>query len=146
MTEDELVAEFARAWNTLDPEPIVACLAANAVYESQSVLEPLRGREAIAHYVRGKMATLRDQPAYAIRAELGRCGSQVGQRVSVLSAPEGQPCVLIWQGGSTEPDALVLLEVDGGEIRRVDICTVAPAPSTAERTGIYPGLPIRELE
>jgi hypothetical protein len=141
MTEDQLVHEVALAWNTLDPEVIIARLAADAVYESQNVREPLRGREAIADYLRGKMATVRNHPHYAVRAELGRCASFTGQDIAVLSAPEGRPCVLIEQGASTDPEALVLLDVANGEIRRVDICTVAPAPSTAERTGIYPGLP-----
>ena len=140
--EEQAVYEFARAWNTLDPELIIAHLADDAVYESQNVLEPLRGREAIADYLRGKMATIRAHPEAAVRAELGYVGDQYGQ-AAMLGFPgqmTGRPCVLLAQGASPEPQTLVLLEGDGGRIRRVDVCTVAPAPSRATRTGVYLGL------
>jgi hypothetical protein len=142
MTEDQAIHDFARAWNTLDPEPIIEHLADDAVYESQNVLEPLRGREAIADYLRGKMATLQAHPEAAVRAEVGYVGDQDGQGV-MLGFPgqtTGRPCVLVAQGASPEPQTLVLLEVDGRRIRRIDICSVAPAPSDATRTGVYPGL------
>lgn len=142
VTEQHLVAEFARSWNALEPERIIAHLADDAVYESQSVREPLRGREAIATYLRGKMATIREHPEAAVRAELGYVGDQVGQRVSVgfPGQTTGHPCVLVTQGTSSEPEALVLLTVENEQIRRIDLCTVAPHPTNAVRTGIYPGI------
>jgi hypothetical protein len=142
LSEAQFAREFACAWNVLDPERIIAHLAEDAVYESQNVLEPLRGREAIADYLRGKMATIRAHPGATVRAELGYVGDQFGRRVS-LGFPgqmTGRPCVLVAQGASDKPEALVLLEIGGGQIRRIDLCSVVPEPSRATRTGVYPGL------
>ncbi len=142
MTEDQLVYEFAWAWNALDPERIITHLATDAVYESQHVLEPLRGREAIAEYLHAKMTTIRAHPDAAVRAEVGRVGDQRDQPLWLGFGPEmnGRPCVLVQQGAETEPSTLVLLDVADGWIRRIDLCTVAPVPAAAHRTGTYPGL------
>jgi hypothetical protein len=140
LTEAHLLREYALAWNTLDPERIVERLNPEAVYESQQVLEPLRGREAIAAYLRGKMAVIGQAPGARVRAELGRCGLEGGQPAAVFSAWPGRPCVLLFQGRGDEPRALVLLEVADGFIDRIDLCTVVPAPASALRTGLCPGL------
>lgn len=75
---------------------------------------------------------------YDVYAEIGYCGSQEGNSVQVWSAYEGKPCILIAQGNPNEMLALVLLEVEDKMIKRIDICTVIPHPSTAIRTGEYP--------
>ena len=63
----------------------------------------------------------------------------------MLSAWPGRPCVLLYQGEDLRrltPTALALVEVEGGLVRRVDLCTVAPSPSSAVRTGEFPGLAV----
>ena len=37
---------------SLDPEPLIARLAEDAVYESQDVMDPLSGKSEIAEYLR----------------------------------------------------------------------------------------------
>ncbi|HEX5386708.1 MAG TPA: nuclear transport factor 2 family protein [Gemmatimonadales bacterium] len=139
-TEEQLIREYALAWNELDADRVISHLSAQAVYESQNVMMPLRGREAIAEYLRGKMATIRATPEAAVRAELGLCGDQRGARIRLVSAWPGRPCVLLHQGRTNEPVALVLLEVAKGEIDRIDLCTVVPSPASAVRTGHFPRL------
>lgn len=48
-------------------------------------------------------------------------------------------CVIMCQGSKDSPVALALFEVEGPWIIGIDIC-VAPSPSEAERTGVFPGL------
>lgn len=71
-------------------------------------------------------------------AEIGYCGSQDGNKIQVLSASAFRPCILMAQGNKDEILALVLLETEAGKIKRIDICTVAPHPSSAMRIGEYP--------
>ncbi len=51
---------------------------------------------------------------------------------------KSRPCVLMSQGDISKVLALVLLEVEFGKVKRIDICTEVPHPSSATRTGEYP--------
>lgn len=141
VTEGQAVYRFAEALNTLNAELVVPLLSPDVEFTSQEVLETLRGRDAVADHLRRKMATVRaNLPEAEVRAELGRCGGQPGQPVQILAAWPERPCVVVQQGPSPDPTGLILLTVAEGRIRRIDLCTVAPAPGTAYRTGNYPGL------
>lgn len=139
MNESELVELYAKSWNTLNPVIIEPYLADDVVYESQVVLTPLIGKEAVLDYLQGKMQTIKKNRYKSdVFAEIGHCGSQDGNKVQVLSAETFRPCVLMAQGNPDEVLALVLLETEAGRIKRIDICTEVPHPSTAMRTGEYP--------
>ena len=139
MNESELVELYAKTWNTLNPAIIEPYLADDVVYESQVVFSALVGKEAVFDYLQGKMQTIK-QTRYKsdVFAEIGFCGSQDGNKIQVLSASDFRPCVLMAQGNPDEVIALVLLETEAGKIKRIDICTEVPHPSTATRTGEYP--------
>ena len=138
-----LAYEYALAWNALDPEPFLTRVHDGVEYESQHVLSAVRGRETFADYLREKMSAVRASPNARVEAEVGLGGPQGGARgggaVRVLAAHEGRPCVVLHQPPDN-PAALVFFEVRDGLCARVDVCGVAPHPSTAERTGVYPGL------
>ena len=142
--EEEACLALASMWNLLDPTPLFEILAPDVVWESQMVFAPLRGRDAVTAYLKGKLETLRSmRTEHPVRAEMGLCGDEGGRQVSVLSAYPGRPCVLVYQGddlGRREPSALALIEVEDGLVRRVDLCNVAPSPASATRTGVFPGL------
>lgn len=126
MNETVAVELFARAWNQLDPERIGRLFAETIRYTSQNVLEDLNGRSAVLEYLHGQMETINNAgPEMKVFAEIGRVGAR--------------PCVLLAQGGKTQPGLLALLTVEAGVILAVDLCSVAPHPSSAERTGQYPG-------
>ncbi len=139
MDELELVKLYAKAWNTLTFETIEPHLDDDVIYESQQVFSSLNGKNEVADYLRGKMATIK-RVVYKsdVYAEIGYCGSQNNQAVQVLSAYNGRPCVLMSQGDISKVLALVLLEVESGKVKRIDICTEVPHPSSATRTGEYP--------
>jgi hypothetical protein len=92
LTEEKAAYLFARAWNRLNPEGFLALLAPEARYASQWVFEELVGASAIAAYLRGKMATVRDKarkdPSAAVRVERGKTAE--GRR--------GRPCAFMTQG------------------------------------------------
>jgi hypothetical protein len=142
--EEDACRGLAAMWNLLDPTPLFEILAPDVVWESQMVFEPLRGRDAVTAYLTGKLETLRStRTAHPVVAELGRCGIDRGGQVFVLSANPGRPCVIVYQGEGVRhqgPSALALVEVADGLVRRVDLCSVAPSPSSAVRTGEFPGL------
>ncbi|MGI8542642.1 MAG: hypothetical protein ACR2MD_04100 [Aridibacter sp.] len=139
MTEAELVKIYAKAWNTLNPTIIEIYLADDVVYESQSVLTPLIGKEEVFDYLQGKMQTIRKTRYKSdVFAEIGYCGSQDGYNIQVLSAEVFRPCILMAQGNPDEVIALILLETESGKIKRIDLCTTIPDPKSAMRTGEYP--------
>ena len=105
-------------------------LAPEARYASQWVFEELVGAPAIAAYLRGKMATVRDKarkdPGVAVRVEMGRTAE--GSR--------GRPCAFMTQGQFEEVQAAVIFEVEGSRIVRYDLCI--PQLLGAVRTGVFP--------
>lgn len=139
MNESELVELYAKTWNTLNSAIIEPYLADDVVYESQKIFTPLVGKDAVYDYLQGKMQTIKKTRYKSdVFAEIGYCGSQDGNKIQVLSASDFRPCVLMAQGNPDEVIALVLLETEAGKIKRIDICTEVPHPSTATRTGEYP--------
>ena len=113
---------FAEAYSTFDVEPLINALADDCVFESQMVLEPLEGKEAIENYLRGKFEALRNANA-PISCSLARVVSG-----SVLGTV-GSPCVVMCQ---EEQEGVALLrQSDDGKINRIDLCIV-PRPGDTE--------------
>ena len=142
--EEEACLALASMWNLLDPTPFLEILAPDVAWESQMVFAPMQGRKAVTAYLKGKLETLRSMGKdHPVRAEMGLCGDEGGRQLSVLSAFPGRPCVLVYQGDDLnrrEPSVLALIEVEGGLVRRVDLCNVAPSAASATQTGVFPGL------
>ena len=61
-SKEELVAIFAQAWRTLNPELIVANLDQSFIYDSQWVFESLDYSRYI-DYIRGKFHTIKRRNA-----------------------------------------------------------------------------------
>lgn len=127
--EHQAALALACAWNTLDESHLAPLLDANTVYESQNVLQPLVGINAILDYLRGKFVTLSAcADTHKVYAEIGRMAESYKER----------PCVIIAQQHPDKLLAVVLFETERGRIKRLDFCTCAPNPSHAIRTGQYP--------
>lgn len=140
-----MVRNYAIAWNTLNYQILEPLLAESVVYESQEVLIPLKGKETVLDFIHRKMESVKNAgEEYRVFAEIGYCGCQKGNQVQLFSAYEGRPTVVIRQGKKEEPICLVLLEIKNNLIERIDLCSIAPHPSTAIRTGIYPTKNVEE--
>ena len=113
-----LVTALGEAYNTLDVSHIEYLLDDNVIYESQQVLAPLKGREAVLDYLRKKFVTLRNTPGSELFAELGFMGSQERAYIKAAFAREGQPCLILSQGKKERKLAVVLVEGLNGKIRK----------------------------
>lgn len=120
-TTASVAASVSQDRNADNVEPLIKALADDCIFESQMVLQPLKGKPDIEEYLRGKFETFRKSKTH-IACSLARVGS-----CPVLTAV-GKPCVVMHQGGL---GAVVLLQhaVDG-KIKRVDLCVVSTPEDT----------------
>lgn len=137
----DFVRIYAKAWNTLNPQELFSYLSDGIVYESQNVFNALTGKNVVCEYLSAKMEAIKNaEPEHKVYAEIGYCADQTGNRIQLLSAPQGKPVVILSQGDKEMPIALALLKVAHAVIERIDICSVVPHPLSARRTGDYPGI------
>lgn len=128
LTEEQGLRAYAAMMNTLDASPLEPLLADDFHYASQWVFAEIESKEAYLDYIAPKLETLRKSGRY-VWAEMGW-----------LDHGLPGPCVLMAQGGKDELVALVVARVEGGKLKRLDLCG-APSPHSARRTGEYPGHP-----
>jgi hypothetical protein len=100
-------------------------LADNFHYASQWVFDEIDSSERFLEYIIPKIETIR-KSEQRVWAEIGE----------LESYPFG-PCVVIAQGKKNDLVAIVLVEVEAGKIKRLDMCCIPP-PQSAKRTGEYP--------
>lgn len=122
---------FARTWNNLSTSYLEPLLADDVHYSSQNVFDEIGNKRDFLAYLEGKMNTIRTSPEHAVYAELGET-----RKYPMYQRPE-EPCVIMAQGTKDNVLAIVLFTVDSKYISRIDMCTVAPIPTTAYRSGEY---------
>jgi hypothetical protein len=127
--ETEAARAYARAFNSLDPAPLIPLLDEDCVYESQYVFDALRGKESVVEYFRGKLKTIK---------EAGKNAEVFAQLGTMREIYPGRPCVLMAQGDHEKPTGLVLFQTEGEKIKRIDMCGALPTPDQAEGSGEYP--------
>lgn len=125
ITERDAAIAYARAWNRLDCSEFIEMLTPDAHYASQWVLDELKSKTAIAEYLTGKMSAV-EKSGNKVFAELG---------VTTISFPD-RDCVIMAQGNKDPVMAVVLFEVEGGHVKRFDLCI--PDLLRAKRSGQYP--------
>ena len=138
-----LCAQFAAGFNRLDFGFIGDLLADECTYGSQAVLEDLEGKEAVAHYLSGKLDTLRRSgTGVLVRAELAQ------------ESMQGNPCIALYQRNSAygKPglgNLIGYMTIDRNVEGKVAGCftvTGAPHPTTCRRSGLFPGLDEEAVE
>lgn len=125
ITERDAAAAYARAWNRLDPTEFLELLAPDAHYASQWVFDELQDKTAITDYLTGKMKAVKNGND-RVFAELGK---------TTASFPD-RDCVVIAQGSKDLVKAVVLFEVEGGHVKRFDLCI--PGLLQPQRSEQYP--------
>ena len=104
-SKEELVAIFAQAWRTLNPELIVANLDQSFIYDSQWVFESLDYSRYI-DYIRGKFHTIKRRNA--------------GVKVEIVPDPyQGGNMLALTQGSST---VFYRIQVKDGKVVKCDLC------------------------
>ena len=125
ITATKALHAYAAMVNSKDPSRLAPMLPEDFRYASQSVLNELDSREAFLDYITAKLRTIA-RSGSVVRAQMG----------TVSYGWAGAPCVILEQDGTAV--ANVLATVEQGVLRRLDLCTVAPAPGTSLPSGNYP--------
>ena len=128
LTEEQALRAYAVMLNSLSARTLVPLLSDDFHYSSQSVLGEIESKAAFIDYISGKLETIR------------KSGTRIWAEMGTLHQDFPGACVVVAQGSQDKIAALVLAKVHDGKLTRLDMCTVAPHPSTAVRTGEYPGL------
>lgn len=131
LNKEDACFYYATAWNRLDPEVLIQVLDDDVTYSSQSVLASMRGKEEVADYLRGKMATIRADPAFKVFAQLAET-----QVYPMYTLPP-ESCVVLSQGEIDNLVATVLFEVSETGIRAIHMCIIPP-PHTTKLSGEFP--------
>ena len=104
-SKEELVAIFAQAWRTLNPELIVANLDQSFIYDSRWVFESLDYSRYI-DYIRGKFHTIKRRNA--------------GVKVEIVPDPyQGGNMLALTQGSST---VFYRIQVKDWKVVKGDLC------------------------
>ena len=132
-----LCVPLAAAFNRLDVGILEPHLAEGCSYESQSVLEGLRGKTDVLSYLGEKFAALR-------AAGTGHLAT-----AELAADPGGKPCALLRQRSSSygRPGLgtvagffRVTPAGDDGRLGRVILVTSVPPPELCRGAGLFPGL------
>ncbi len=124
---EEGLRGYARMINRLDSAELEPLLANDFTYESQTVITPVSSKAAFLEYINEKLAAIRNS------------GSRVWAEMGWLDYGFPGPCVIVAQGSKDNLVALVLAKIRDDQLLRLDMCVVPP-PSSARRSGEYPGL------
>jgi hypothetical protein len=107
-------------------------IAEDIIYWSQQVLTDMTGKNAVMSYLTDKMETIRKSSDDRVFAELGET------KPYPMAPSPAEPCVILAQGHKDNVGALALLRIESNKINSIGICSDAPHPSTAKRSGQYP--------
>ncbi len=128
----EAAAILAKAWNNLDASLLEPYIADDIIFWSQQALTDMTGKNAVMAHLNIEMESLRKSSHDRVFAELGET------KPYPLSPGIPEPCVILAHGDRNNVRALALLRLECGKINSIGICSDAPHPSTARRTGEYP--------
>jgi hypothetical protein len=125
LTIEVALKAYASMMNTLDSSKLEPLLSPDFHYESQMVFSEINSKQEYLDYINPKLETVRAS------------GTKVWAEMAMLKHSFPGPCVVLAQGEKENLVALVLAEVKGDLIKRIDMCIV-PNPQSAERSGEYP--------
>ena len=132
LKQKEAAAILARAWNNLDASLLEPYMAEDVIFWSQQALTDMIGKNAVMAHLNTEMEAIRSSPKAQVFAELGET------KPYPLAPDTTEPCVVLAHGDRNNVRALALLRLECGKINSIGICSDAPHPSTARRTGKYP--------
>ena len=150
LTETAALRAYAVMVNTLNLDGFEPLLTDDLCYTSQRNFDDRESKVEFLKFMTTLLQALRttDETAYA---EMGR----VWCPTSIMSSPTNEaaessaelqtesrsgnirPCVILAQGDKDTPEMVVLAEVEGSRLKRIDLCVI-PGPESAQRSGEYP--------
>ncbi len=150
LTETAALRAYAVMVNTLALDGFEPLLADDFGYASQRNFKNHESKKDFLEFMNTVHQAIRDSDDTAY-AEMGRvwcatsimCSPTVEAAESVAAAQAAsrsgniRPCVILAQGDKENPELVVLAEVDGNKLKRIDLCVI-PGPDVAQRSGEYP--------
>ncbi len=127
LSKEDALRAYATMLNTLNVQPLEGLLAEDFHYASQWVFDEISSKKAYLRYIVGKLQTISKSKS-TLFAEMG----------TVAVYGKIQPCVVLAQDDRENLVGIVLAEVEGAQLKRLDLCMIPP-PDTAIRSGEYPG-------
>ena|SRR5665213_51963 len=125
LSKEEALRAYAAMINTVDINKLEPFLADDFHYASQWFYEEFQTKQAYLDYMTPKLVNIKAS-GFKVWAEMGHTTyGNIG------------PCVVIAQLFKDDLVAVVLVEVEGEKIKRLDMCFI-PDPQTANRFGEYP--------
>jgi hypothetical protein len=122
---------WAKAYNSFDMTDVEPLIDENVRYSSMWVFEEMVGGVNYLDYLRAKLVAIRNS-GLLVSAEIAETRSYP------MYPLREQPCVYVrHQSGDETREAVVLFEVDNGQITQISM-TGIPIPSTVYRTGEIP--------
>jgi hypothetical protein len=108
-------------------------------YASQNVSDEMSSKDEFMAFIVPKLKTIK-RPGFSVHAEMGHMPEPSdGARSTVMvTETRAAPCVVIAQGEKDNVLAVVFAEVVDDRVKRLDMCSVAPDPKSAIRSGRYP--------
>ena len=126
LSAEDALRAYASMINRLDISALECLLADDFQFASQWVITEIESKSAYLDYMFPKLEKVRHS-GNAVWAEMGWLDRELPG-----------PCVVLAQGGKDNLVALVLVRVENGRVKRLDLCS-APSPHSARRSGEYPG-------
>lgn len=137
-----LFVPLAAAFNRLDSGLLAPVLAEGCVYESQSALEGVRGKDEVLGYLDERFAALRAAGAANLTT------------AELAADPGGKPTVLLRQRASgygrpglgADVGFFRMMPSGAGGIGRLMLVTSVPPPGLCRGAGLFPGLSPDEVQ
>ena len=150
LTETAGLRAYAVAVNTLSLDGLEPLLADDFGYASQRNFDDIGSKEDFLEFMSTVHQAIRDSGDTAY-AEMGRvwCPTSIMCSPSAEAAESAaavqaenrsgniRPCIILAHGDKDLPELVVLAEVDGNKLKRIDLCVI-PGPELAQRSGVYP--------
>lgn len=115
LTAEDALRAFAHMINTLEIKHFLPLLTDDFHYASQSVLAEISSKDEFTEYMTAKLETLK------------RSGIETTAELGHWPAYGGGPCVVLSQ--ERRPICTAIATLKGGEVSRIDLCTVPPPES-----------------
>jgi len=128
--ETNTLRKLAKSWNNLDSSFIEKELDDDFIYESQWVLNPIKGKLKFLSYLQSKFT--------AIKSAMEHQQMIVTAEIAYYPTMQNRPCIVLTQITKGRIiQVIVLIKTQEGKIKHIDVCYI-PNPADAILTGEFP--------
>jgi hypothetical protein len=117
LTEKQALVQLSKSWEYFDMKFIDSFLDNDVIYESQVVMQPIKGKWGVLRYYHDKFNAV----SKSVRTDDMKISAFVGY----LPSLNDRPCMVLTQTTENiDRAAVVLITVEDNRIKRIDLCIV----------------------